>query len=249
MDFTAAPCDHAPVSAPSNSQVNKAGKTLRRWFRGDAEHRNGHLDEAVAARDTVEAFRAAHAAPLVTANNGLRSMLRSEDCPVEVSQRLKRMNTIIDKVVYREPTMALAKMQDIGGVRAVVADVDQIHRVEARIRKNREVVGYSDYIAEPRPSGYRGIHVIVRYGQGDRQIEVQLRTRTMHEWAITVERLGGNLGQNFKQDGDTPVQRFMAAVSEAMAFEERGDEPPIDLVRTIEELRNVVTPLIHGPRR
>lgn len=237
MDLGAAAWDHASVPAPSNSQVNKAGRTLRHWFRGDEEYKTEHFDAAVAARDTVEAFRAAHAAPLVAANNGLRSMVRTENCPIEVSQRLKRMTTIVNKVVDREPTLALSKMQDIGGVRAVVDSVDQIRRVEARIRKNREVVGHSDYITAPRPSGYRGVHVIVQYGQDDRQIEIQLRTRIMHEWAITVERLGGVHGVNFKQDGDTPVQRFMAAASEAMAHEERGEEVPLDLARTIEVLR------------
>lgn len=70
----------------------------------------------------------------------------------------------------------------------------------------------------------------------------------MHEWAISVERLGGNMGENFKQDGDTPVQRFMAAVSEAMAHEERGQEPPLDLLHTIEELRGTLGPFLPGSR-
>lgn len=194
------------------------------------------------AVDVAVAFRAAHAAPLVSANNGLRSMLRTESCPIEVSQRLKRMATILDKL-QREPTLPLLKMQDIGGVRAVLEDLDQVRRVEARIKLNRPVVGCDDYIANPRSSGYRGVHVIVQYGHAEpRSIEVQLRTRVMHEWAITVERLGGALGENFKKDGDTPVQRFMAAVSEAMAIEERGDVPPGDLIDTINRLRSVAWP-------
>lgn len=225
----------ATMPSPSNSQVKKAGSTLRKYFRGDIAGEEG-LNSALAAIDVVIAFRAAHAAPLVSANNGLRSMLRTESCRVEVSQRLKRMATILDKL-QREPTLALVKMQDIGGVRAVLDDVDQVRRVEARIKKNRPVVGFSDYIAEPRQSGYRGVHVIVEYGPEARSIEIQLRTRVMHEWAITVERLGGALGENFKQDGDTPVQRFMAAVSEAMAIEEQGGQPPLDLLDRISELR------------
>ncbi len=44
---------------------------------------------------------------------GLRSMVRTERCQIEVSQRLKRVPTIIDKLL-REPTMQLANMQDIG---------------------------------------------------------------------------------------------------------------------------------------
>ena len=231
--------DHMP--GPTNSQIKKAGSTIRRYFRGDSAYKKAHIDDVMAALDVVEAFRAAHAAPLVSANNGLRSMLRTEGCPVEVSQRLKRMATIVDKV-QREPTLSLVKMQDIGGVRAVLDDLSQVRRVEARLKKNRPLVGYSDYITNPRQSGYRGIHVIVQYGEEGRSIEVQLRTRVMHEWAITVERLGGAYGENFKQDGDTPVQHFMAAVSEAMAIEERGEQPPLDLLDRIAELRSIAWP-------
>lgn len=229
------------MPGPTNSQVKKAGSTIRRYFRGDVAYKEAHLDDVLAAVDVVVAFRAAHAAPLVSANNGLRSMLRTEGCPVEVSQRLKRMATILDKV-QREKSLSLAKMQDIGGVRAVLDDVSQVRRVEARLKKNRPVAGYSDYIADPRQSGYRGVHVIVEYGEEGRCIEVQLRTRVMHEWAITVERLGGAFGENFKQDGDTPVQRFMAAVSEAMAIEEQGGQPSLDLLVRIKELRSNAWP-------
>lgn len=95
---------------PSISQVNKAGRTLRAYQRGelvtDARYR--------AALSVLRAFRAAHSYPLTKANMGLRSMVLTEGCRVEVSQRLKRVPTILDKLM-REPTMQLANMQDIGG--------------------------------------------------------------------------------------------------------------------------------------
>jgi len=59
--------------------------------------------------------------------------------------------------------------------------------VETVAGPNRPVLVYRDYISDPRRSGYRGVHVIVGYD--GRQIEVQLRTRVMHDWAIAVERL------------------------------------------------------------
>lgn len=219
---SAAPC-------PSTSQVKKAGQILRRYGRGEPTS----ADAYEGALTVVRAFRAAHSAPLVSANNGLRSMVRTVGCPVEVTQRLKRMNTILDKL-NREPTLPLSSMQDIGGVRAVVPTIAQIRRVEARLRKNRPVSGYSDYISNPRQSGYRGVHIIVQYG--GRQIEVQLRTPTMHAWALMVERVSSTFGENLKQDGDGRVQLLMAAISEAMAAEERGEEVPIDTLNRIRHL-------------
>ncbi|MFD1945206.1 RelA/SpoT domain-containing protein [Nocardioides aestuarii] len=203
----------------TTSQVKKAGRTVRRYIR------NENISEAQlqAAIHTIDRFRAAHQKPLVTANNGLRSMVRSEGCVVEVSQRLKRFPTIIDKLV-REPTLPLSSMQDIGGCRAILADVDEVRRVEARLKKRRPPVGYADYINTPRSSGYRGIHVVVDYG--GRHIEVQLRTKVMHEWAIAVERLSARVGDNLKQDGEHALQLLMSVISDAMAIEEAGGVVP-----------------------
>src|SRR5579875_916615 len=112
-------------ACPSSSQVDKAGSRLRRWLRGELTD-EGQIDRAF---EVMLAFRAAHARPLATANMGLRSMVSSGGCSVEVSQRLKGVPTIVNKLI-REPTLALSRMQDIGGVRAVLGSVGEIRRVE-----------------------------------------------------------------------------------------------------------------------
>lgn len=111
-----------PAAAITNSQVNKAGSRLRKFMRGDASVTREQAERAILV---VDAFRAAHQKPLVTANNGLRSMLHTERCAIEVSQRLKRFMTILDKL-EREPTLALSRMQDIGGCRAILGSIDEV---------------------------------------------------------------------------------------------------------------------------
>jgi putative GTP pyrophosphokinase len=223
----------------TSSQVTNAGRVLRRYLRGDL-HDDVQLRDAL---HTIVKWRATHQLPLTKANNGLRSMVRTEGCVVEVSQRLKRFRTIIDKL-EREPQLPLAKMQDIGGCRAVLRSIDEVRRVEMRLKKNRPPVGYKDYIATPRSSGYRGVHVIVVYDE--RQIEVQLRTRVMHEWAIAVERLSSRVGTNLKGDGQHAVQQLMAVISEAMALEERGEVVDAVLVQQISLLRAQADPYLRG---
>lgn len=217
---------------PTASAVNRAGQIIRRYLRGDARATPEKVESAIL---TIAAFRAAHQAPLSKANMGLRSMVRSEQCRVEISQRLKRWPTILDKLVAREPTLAMSKMQDIGGCRAVLDSVDEIYRVEARLRKRRPVVDNVDYIQDPRESGYRGVHVVVLYDE--RQIEIQLRTRVMHEWALTMERLSSRTGLFLKSDGSHPVQEWMAIVAEAMAVEESGRVVSDELASEIQRLR------------
>ena len=227
----------------TKSQVNRAGHVVRRYL----DNRVPCGPDVEAALGVVSQYRAAHQYPLIKANMGLRSVVRSEGCVVEVSQRLKRFPTILDKL-HREPTMQLSTMQDIGGCRAVLASIEEIRRVEKRLKKNRPPLRYSDYIEAPRPSGYRGVHVIVGDSGQDgteRAIEVQLRTRTMHEWAITVERLSGRLDVDLKSGrGPEEILGLLGAISEAMAIEETGGVVQGELVERIATLRQAAVPYL-----
>lgn len=171
-------------------------------------------------------------------------MVASEGCEIEVTQRLKQTRTIIDKLL-RYPNMHLATMQDIGGCRAVLNSIGEIRRVERRLARNRPPVGYRDYVAEPKLSGYRGVHVVVEYD--GRMIEVQLRTRVMHEWAFTVERLGGRIGADLKSSrGPKEVLDLLGVISEAMAIEESGGTVEPILLERVRALRAVAEPFLRG---
>lgn len=220
---------NAPV--PSKSQIKKAGSTIRKYYRDEAE-----LNAAVDALQHIEAWRAAHYVPLVSANNGLRSRARTAGVQAEVTQRLKRRRTILDKL-RREPTLDLSRMQDIGGCRAVVETIDDLRRLEERVKNGRiPVVGGADYIVNPRKSGYRGVHIVVEYQE--RQIEIQLRTKVMHGWALAAENYSGRIGENLKQDGSHPIQLFLATASEMMALSETGQEIP-DELRALHQARRL----------
>lgn len=201
----------------------------------------------LAAFSVLIDFRAAHQYSLTKANMGVRSVVATEQCGVDVSQRLKRIPTIVDKL-RREPTMQLANMHDIGGCRAILQSVPDLRRVERRLRKNRPPLRVADYIASPKASGYRGVHVVVSYPDLEgvnRALEVQLRTRVMHEWAFTVERLGGRLRADLKSNvGPEPVLEFLRAASEAMAIEEGGGVVPPEIVARVSTLRQAAMPYL-----
>lgn len=236
------------MSVPTRTQVNHAGRLFRRWYRGEV------ISEAdlSQAYELIVAWRACHEYSLVKANMGLRSAVSTENCRLEVSQRLKRIPTILDKI-RREPTMQLANMQDIGGCRAVLESVGEVRRVQRRLVENRTRKGapplrVADYISKPRSSGYRAVHVIVTYPDRDgepRGIEVQLRTRLQHDWAITVERLSGRLRHDFKSGvGPQPVLDLLEAISEAMAIEEAGGEVHEAQMGHLRNLRQAAVPFL-----
>lgn len=233
----------ATATALSKSRVNRAGDSLRRF--GELI-RDGKHDELSDALDVLVKWRTSHNTPLRTATMGLRSRVKTEKCEVEVSQRLKRIPTIIDKL-YREPGMKLARMADIGGCRAVLDSIDEVRRVEARLCKQRPPKIYHDYIKYPKKSGYRGVHVISEYN--DRLVEVQLRTRTMHEWAVMVERITSLVGVDVKSgEGPAEIRDWFQAVSEAMHLEEQGLTVPDILVLRVAQLRTAADPLLRAGR-
>ncbi len=124
----------------------------------------------------------------------------SQDVERTVGQRLKRRNTIIDKLV-REPSMPLYAMQDIAGCRIIFDSEDDLYRVQSSMRDAKfshvrvnEAERY-DYIRRPEDTGYRGIHDIYGYNvyklPGSQwnglKVEIQYRTRVQHAWATAVE--------------------------------------------------------------
>ena len=118
---------------------------------------NDALSEAV---EIVERWRALHARPLAKTNAGLRYYVRRADAEPDVTQRLKRFATIVDKL-QRHPTMSLSTMEDVGGVRAILptqAQVDTVvasirHQPRWNIRRVREYVSGRD--PGPKDDGYR----------------------------------------------------------------------------------------------
>ena len=230
------------MSDLTNSRVNRAGQRIRRIARGQVTDSEG----LAAAIDTLVGFRALHAIPLQTATRGLRSAVTSERLPVQVSQRLKRVPTIIDKLL-REPTLPLSRMQDIGGCRAILPTIPDIRAVQERLARPsrvRELVAVSDYIEDPRDSGYRGVHVIMLYR--GRIVEIQLRTPAMHEWAATVERLTDRYGEDYKGAWHPVVGPFLAVVSEAMSIEESGGSVRASLVTEVDRQRIMMARYLQG---
>jgi ppGpp synthetase/RelA/SpoT-type nucleotidyltranferase len=230
------------MSDLTNSRVNRAGQRIRRIARGQVTDSEG----LAAAIDTLVGFRALHAIPLQTATRGLRSAVTSERLPVQVSQRLKRVPTIIDKLL-REPTLPLSRMQDIGGCRAILPTIPDIRAVQERLARPsrvRELVAVSDYIEDPRDSGYRGVHLIMLYR--GRIVEIQLRTPAMHEWAATVERLTDRYGEDYKGAWHPVVGPFLAVVSEAMSIEESGGSVRASLVTEVDRQRIMMARYLQG---
>lgn len=241
------PTNPAAWSTPSYSrtQVDAAGAAVIR--------ERTALDEQRRARVVVNDWRAAHSLPLERVRIELQERVAGLGGDALVAQRLKRLSSI-DMKLRRFPTMRLARMQDVGGCRAVLPSATDVQRVaeDYASRPPRHPISHvDDYISGPKSSGYRGVHLVGRFRPASEQeapyegmrIEIQLRSRIQHVWATTVETVALFSGQALKSSiGDANWLRLLALMGSEFAFDERLPVVP-DTPRDRKALREELAPL------
>ena len=118
--------------------------------------------------------------PKITAN--LRQALERAGIEGAVEAREKHLFSIYVKM--RRKKVALNEVIDVFGVRVIVGTVDDCYRVLGLAHGlYRPMPGrFKDYIAIPRVNGYQSLHTTL-FGPGGMPLEVQIRTREMHEMA------------------------------------------------------------------
>ena len=206
----------------SKERVKKAGVTLFNESSTD--------DEYEEALQILNNWRSSHSYPVNTFQAGLRTKLNAMGVNGIVAQRLKRIPSIMAKL-ERFKNMSLSRMQDIGGLRAVVATAKQVYELrDSYVDKSKfehVLVSENDYIKEPKDSGYRGIHLIYKYNNrkgGAKayeglQVELQIRNELQHAWATAVETAGVFLNQALKSSlGNGRWLEFFCYASSSFAL-------------------------------
>lgn len=184
----------------------------------------------------INNWRSSHNWPLNTFQIGLRRRAKQIDSGSLIAQRIKRLPAIRHKLRIMKKWITLSQMQDIGGCRAVVSSVADVYELVKNYRESdikHKLEKLSDYIKTPKPTGYRGIHMIYRYNS-DRsktynglQIEVQLRSPLQHAWATAVETVGLFTQQALKSSrGEMDWLRFFALMGSALAIREHHELVP-----------------------
>lgn len=173
----------------SRNKVNLAGKALLAGPETGFPYTDANL--------VVEDWRKLHMTPLEELVGEITRLLGQSGVTAAFSShRLKRMTSIIAKLRHN-PGMGLGGLQDIGGARFVFEDIPSLLKAQeiiaaaklAHFTADREPY---DYVSKPKESGYRGIHFVYKYVSENSdydglRVELQIRTRLQHDWAMAVE--------------------------------------------------------------
>lgn len=213
--------EDAPIS---KSQLKKIGEKIRKTTNPEKE-----LTKEL---EIIQKWRSKHSIPLNSLQMLVRRKLKGNnhaDCLCV--QRLKRMPSIIGKL--KRFSMDLSKMQDIGGVRIIARDIDEVRSVYndiCSLRANSSfefLPGYKDYIKHPKDDGYRSIHQVVRYSSDKKAdlkgvlLELQIRSKLEHIWATAVETYSAISSTSLKTgQGEDDVREYFSVASALFALEE-----------------------------
>ncbi len=197
----------------------------------------------------VDQWRASHAYVLNTFQIFFKRRVAEHNEEIEFAQRLKRRNTIIDKLQRRTKDgnrliSDVTSMQDFAGCRLIFPDMaslnsfrEFVHSSEKmrsvfHVLKHAENSDKYNYFETPKWTGYRGIHEIFihrprphRKGEDVAKpwrnllCEIQYRTRIQHAWATALE-----------------ISDFLDGERTKFALEEADINPRVAFFRLVSEL-------------
>lgn len=122
--------------------------------------------------------------------------------PIEaIKTRLKSPDSIMDKLSRRGLPFSAESIEqnlnDIAGVRVICAYISDIYMLRDALLRQDDIVllQEKDYIKNPKPNGYRSLHLIVETPiflhdqKKQMRVEVQFRTMAMDWWASVEHKL------------------------------------------------------------
>ena len=115
-------------------------------------------------------------------NADIRTELDAVSLEADVYGRAKKPYSVWRKM--QEKDLTFSRLSDIYGFRVICNSDADCYRILGVIHQRwRAVPGrFKDYISQPKSNGYRSIHTTVS-GRDGKRVEVQIRTRQMHEVA------------------------------------------------------------------
>ena len=147
--------------------------------------------------------------------------------PIEtIKTRLKSPESIMEKLSRRGYPLTVESIEknlnDIAGVRVICSHPADIYKLsEAFLRQDDiTLLERKDYIANPKPNGYRSLHLIVNVpiviseGTMVLPVEIQLRTIAMDMWASLEHELRYKSDRKFTQQDAARLRLCSDAISE-----------------------------------
>ena len=138
--------------------------------------------------------------------NLICDQLQALGITADISYRVKEPYSILQKLTRN--SVKLKEVTDIVGFRIIVNEQEECYTALKLIQEIYEVIPekYRDYINKPKTNGYRSLHTVILLGSYGLPVEIQIRTRGMHNIAENGETAHRGYKQNQEQQTVTPEE-------------------------------------------
>ncbi len=118
---------------------------------------------------------------LLTMETMVSKLLKREKIPFRIEYRVKRLYSIYNKM--RKKGLSLEGIDDLLALRVITDSVDKCYQILGLVHQEWTPIQsrLRDWIASPKPNGYRSLHTTVIAGKD--KFEIQIRTEEMHREA------------------------------------------------------------------
>lgn len=162
--------------------ANRLGIGQLKWELEDLSFRCLEPDTYKQVASQLEEKRADREAYMQHFVAELVQLLAVESVEAEVLGRPKHIYSIVKKM--RRKSVGFDELYDVRAVRVIVNDLATCYAVLGLVHNRWRYLAaeFDDYIARPKENGYQSLHTVV-LGVGNKPVEIQIRTRRMHELA------------------------------------------------------------------
>lgn len=163
--------------------------------------------------------------------------------PIEhVKSRIKSAESIVKKLKRNGYESTIENMvqhlNDIAGIRIICSFTSDIYRIAEMLSNQSDVrvLQIKDYIANPKPNGYKSYHLVVSVpiflsdGPVETKVEIQIRTIAMDFWASLEHKI------YYKFEGNAP-EHIRTDLKECADIVEMLDARMLSLNEAIQECK------------
>jgi GTP pyrophosphokinase len=207
--------------------ANRLGLAILKWELEDYAFRYLEPDEYRRIAGSLAEKRADRERYIEDLKALLERELARAGVRAEVHGRPKHIYSIWRKM--RLKGLAFEQLFDVRAVRVLVETVAECYAALGVVHGLWHYLPgeFDDYVATPKPNGYRSIHTAV-VGPAGKVVEVQIRTREMHDKA----ELGIAAHWQYKEGGvrDAGLERKVEQLRALLAPRDAPDADPLDRV-------------------
>ncbi len=238
-----APEDERVLAAKESSNIyaplaNRLGIGQLKWELEDYCFRYQHPDEYKRIASLLHERRIVREQYIDCFVNSISNAMEKEGVRADVYGRPKHIYSIWRKM--QKKSLAFDELFDVRAVRIIAERLQDcygalgiVHTLYRHLPDE-----FDDYIANPKPNGYQSIHTVV-VGPEGKPVEIQIRTRQMHEDA----ELGVAAHWKYKEGNSAPVSKDSSGHEGRIAWLRKliaWQEEMADSGEMLEEVRSQV---------